>query len=312
MFACDSAATARASRSKRCRSALGASVFTATRRPSSRSSASQTALIAPRPSGSSRRYRPATSSSLIGPDYRDRRARPPDDRRSAGARARARAAAARRGGRRRRRGGPGSRRRRGRARRPAAVPELGDGRLRRPRGRHAGAARGRGSVGGRTPGERAGSQRARRSRSRPARSFPTAPTRSCRSSGRGATATSVEVERVEPGENVRPRGGDAAAGDTVVPAGTTCGPAQLGALAAAGLDAVRVRAPPARRRARDRQRASPPRRAARPRRDLRVEHGDARRAAASVRAPTPTCTVPSPTTRTRRARRSSAGSRRMC
>jgi molybdopterin molybdotransferase len=50
---------------------------------------------------------------------------------------------------------------------------------------------------------------------------------------------SVEVERVAPGENVRPRGGDTAAGAVVVPAGTTCGPAQLGALAAAGLETVR-------------------------------------------------------------------------
>jgi molybdopterin molybdotransferase len=50
---------------------------------------------------------------------------------------------------------------------------------------------------------------------------------------------SVDVEGVKPGENVRPRAGDAAAGDTVVPAGTTCGPAQLGALAAAGLATVR-------------------------------------------------------------------------
>jgi molybdopterin molybdotransferase len=50
---------------------------------------------------------------------------------------------------------------------------------------------------------------------------------------------SVEVEQVEPGENVRPRGGDIAAGDTVVPAGATCGPAQLGALAAVGLERVR-------------------------------------------------------------------------
>ena len=50
---------------------------------------------------------------------------------------------------------------------------------------------------------------------------------------------SVDVEQVEHGENVRPRGGDAAAGDAVARAGTTCGPAQLGALAAAGLDAVR-------------------------------------------------------------------------
>jgi molybdopterin molybdotransferase len=49
----------------------------------------------------------------------------------------------------------------------------------------------------------------------------------------------VEVERVEVGENVRPRGGDIAAGDVVVPAGATCGPAQLGALAAVGLETAR-------------------------------------------------------------------------
>jgi len=54
-----------------------------------------------------------------------------------------------------------------------------------------------------------------------------------------AGGRSVDVERVEPGENVRPRGGDIAAGDTVVPAGATCGPAQLGALAAVGLEIVR-------------------------------------------------------------------------
>jgi molybdopterin molybdotransferase len=50
---------------------------------------------------------------------------------------------------------------------------------------------------------------------------------------------SVEAERVQPGENVRPRGGDVTAGETVVPTGTTCGPAQLGALAAVGVEAVR-------------------------------------------------------------------------
>jgi molybdopterin molybdotransferase len=49
---------------------------------------------------------------------------------------------------------------------------------------------------------------------------------------------SVEVEQVESGAHVRPRGGDIAAGDTVVPAGATCGPAQLGALAAVGLESV--------------------------------------------------------------------------
>jgi molybdopterin molybdotransferase len=50
---------------------------------------------------------------------------------------------------------------------------------------------------------------------------------------------SVEVERVRQGENVRPRGGDIAAGADVVPAGASCGPAQLGALAAVGLETVR-------------------------------------------------------------------------
>ncbi|HEV3479652.1 MAG TPA: gephyrin-like molybdotransferase Glp [Gaiellaceae bacterium] len=43
------------------------------------------------------------------------------------------------------------------------------------------------------------------------------------------------VDRVEVGANVRPRGGDLRAGDGVVPAGVRLGPAQLGALAAAGI-----------------------------------------------------------------------------
>ena len=65
MLGCESAAAARASRSKRERSALGASVLTATRRPSSSSSASQTELIGPRPSVSCRRYRPAIRSPAM-------------------------------------------------------------------------------------------------------------------------------------------------------------------------------------------------------------------------------------------------------
>src|SRR5713226_8500557 len=40
------------------------------------------------------------------------------------------------------------------------------------------------------------------------------------------------------GDNVRPRGGDVAAGDVVVPRGARLGAAQIGALAAAGLDQV--------------------------------------------------------------------------
>ncbi len=42
------------------------------------------------------------------------------------------------------------------------------------------------------------------------------------------------------GDNVRPRGGDVAAGDVVVPSGARLGAAQIGALAAAGLDHVVV------------------------------------------------------------------------
>jgi molybdopterin molybdotransferase len=49
----------------------------------------------------------------------------------------------------------------------------------------------------------------------------------------------VAIERpVEPGASVRPRGGDARRGDVVVPAGERLGPAQLGALAAAGVAEV--------------------------------------------------------------------------
>jgi molybdopterin molybdotransferase len=50
---------------------------------------------------------------------------------------------------------------------------------------------------------------------------------------------SVEIaERVERGAHVRPRGGDLAQGETVVRAGTVLRPAELGALAAAGIGEV--------------------------------------------------------------------------
>jgi molybdopterin molybdotransferase len=46
----------------------------------------------------------------------------------------------------------------------------------------------------------------------------------------------VEIpEAVSPGANVRPRGGDVGAGQVVVPGGVRLGPAQIGALAAAGV-----------------------------------------------------------------------------
>jgi molybdopterin molybdotransferase len=53
------------------------------------------------------------------------------------------------------------------------------------------------------------------------------------------TSGNVEVETVGPGENVRPRGGDARAGDVVVERGDVLRPPQLGALAAAGVATVR-------------------------------------------------------------------------
>ena len=55
----------------------------------------------------------------------------------------------------------------------------------------------------------------------------------------------IEVdERVPSGDNVRPRGGDLEAGDPVVEAGRRLGPAQLGALAAAGVAEVTCAARP--------------------------------------------------------------------
>jgi molybdopterin molybdotransferase len=49
---------------------------------------------------------------------------------------------------------------------------------------------------------------------------------------------------VAPGANVRPRGGDVGAGETVAKPGAVLGPAQLGALAAAGVDEVSCAARP--------------------------------------------------------------------
>jgi molybdopterin molybdotransferase len=55
----------------------------------------------------------------------------------------------------------------------------------------------------------------------------------------------VEIpNRVVQGDNVRSRGGDVSAGDVVVPRGARLGAAQIGALAAAGLDRVVVRRRP--------------------------------------------------------------------
>ncbi len=51
---------------------------------------------------------------------------------------------------------------------------------------------------------------------------------------------SVAVAVVKPGAHLRPRGGDAAAGAVVVPAGVRLRPAEVGALAAAGIASIRA------------------------------------------------------------------------
>lgn len=52
------------------------------------------------------------------------------------------------------------------------------------------------------------------------------------------TGPTVDVEAVRPGLHIRPRGGDARTGETVVDRGTRLGPPQLAALAAAGIATV--------------------------------------------------------------------------
>ena len=92
-----------------------------------------------------------------------------------------------------------------------------------------------------------------------------------------------DLGAVEPGAHVRPRGRRRRAGDVVLAAGTRLGPAQVGALAAAGVAELRRRAPAARRRAHHRDGAARAGRAARPRGDLRVERRHARGCARSGR-----------------------------
>ena len=90
------------------------------------------------------------------------------------------------------------------ARRPAAVPELVDGRVRRQGGRRAGRAADR-RQGRRRPSGGADARRpARRSRSRPAASCRRAPTRWSRSSGSSCGRSEIEIaETVVSGDNIR-------------------------------------------------------------------------------------------------------------
>ena len=255
MFGCESDAAARASRSNRC--ALGArrehlhgdARARAPRRRRARRSSSH-----PRPSGSISRYRPAISSSAIAADYRARRwTRLPTIDEALALVLEHVASARRRGRGRRRRGGARARRRRARARRPAAVRQLGDGRLRRARRRHARDARVVGRLGGRP------ARRPRRSAPGEAIAISTGAVvpgrrrrRRARSSAPTAAATPSTVEARRPGENVRPRGGDAARRRRRRRAGTRARPGAArrarGAPASRSSRAAAVRGSPCSRR----------------------------------------------------------------
>ena len=94
----------------------------------------------------------------------------------------------------------------------------------------------------------------------------------------------IEVAaRLELGEHVRPRGGDLAAGDVVASAGTLLRPAELGALAAAGVAAVSCARRPRAAVISTGNGASAAGRVARTRPDLRGERRHARRARSSLR-----------------------------
>ena len=139
-------------------------------------------------------------------------------------------------------------------------------------------------------------------------------TRSSRSSSSTIAARRRRDRRSAPyrAQHVRPRGGDVRAGDVVVAPGTRLGPAQIGALAAAGVGEVVCSSAPARRGARDGQRA--PCRRGRARAGQIYESNRAMVAAVldGAGAQRRACCPSSPTTPTLTAPRSSAAWTRTC
>ena len=135
------------------------------------------------------------------------------------------------------------------------------------------------------------------------------PDRACcrnrqRDRGRGACSLS--------GAHVRPAGGDVRAGDVLLEAGTVLGAAQVGALAAAGVAEVAVRAAARRRRPQHGHGAARAGGRARARADLRVERADAGGGVRGCGRDSSSGSARSPTTRSRIAPRSSAGSPPTC
>ena len=190
--------------------------------------------------------------------------------------------------------------------------ELGDGRIRRSGGRCAGdAAGGRGRRG--QSGEPRPRGRARRWRSPRAGSsrtvpMPSSPSRMLSRHDNDAPRGFV-AEPVAVGANVRPRGGDVAAGELVVPAGSRVGAGPLGALAAAGVAEFRAPADLARRRRSTGSELAPPRRAARTRARSTRRTASCSRPRSPPPAQTSSRCRRSPTTRPRTGRRSSVDSR---
>ena len=179
--------------------------------------------------------------------------------------------------------GPRPCRRRARQRRSATVRELGDGRLCRPGCGYAGNAADRRQGRRRAARDALARLRERRWRSLRAASFPTEPTPSSPSSSCRPRQQRGGPSAVGAGDNVRGRGGDVASGELVVRAGTRLGPAQLGALAAAGVATVPVARRPRVAVLTTGTELRAPGEPLGPGRDLRVERDDAGGAASGLR-----------------------------
>ncbi len=117
---------------------------------------------------------------------------------------------------------------------------------------------------------------------------------------------------VKPGHHVRPRGGDVHVDDVVVAPGSRLGPAQIGALAAAGVAVVSCSARPRVAILATGSELRSPGRRARGRADLRVEPTDGRRCARRVRGGHRRAARSLPTIPLRIGARSSAVSKPMC
>ena len=197
--------------------------------------------------------------------------------------------------------------------RPPAVPELGDGRVRRARGRHAGRRWPLPSASPRGARPRRRSPREQQPGSRRVGQSPTARTRSCRSRTSSSTTAGSRSRRRRVHGSAHPAAGRRRR------AGRARGRRRDASRPGAGRRAGRGRDPrsdvrraPARQRPRDGKRAPRAGRGARTGSDLRVEPRDRRSRARARGRRASSCCPSSPTTRPRTWRRSRAGSTPTC